>query len=242
MATTSDVLIVARTCMSGTGRCIGALCLDTHRSLRLLPESGHNWDNAAPFQTGQVWTLSWTPVPSPTAPHVEDVRVHGALPSAPTRVVGDLKAEVLGHARALASDGRLWEGSPDALFGGCAAATPSGAPYVGRRKVSSGSTGFWVPSWPLLREDYSSDDRARARFKSDGPDGRRLFSYVGDTAAPEWIAAGSLCRISLARWWSPPGVQGEKRCYAQLSGIYDPPPTGLPPSMWPPYPDFVSFR
>ena len=35
------------------------------------------------------------------------------------------------------------------------------------------------------------------------------------------IPAGTLIRISLARWWKPDDVDIEHRCYLQLSGWYE---------------------
>ena len=34
------------------------------------------------------------------------------------------------------------------------------------------------------------------------------------------IPAGTICRISLSKWWKPKDIDIEMRCYLQLSGWY----------------------
>ena len=43
--------------------------------------------------------------------------------------------------------------------------------------------------------------------------------FVGISAPQPIIPAGTLVRLSLARWWTPEGQQDE-HCYLQLSGWY----------------------
>ncbi len=52
-----------------------------------------------------------------------------------------------------------------------------------------------------------------------GYEDRRL-KYVGAERAIPVIPAGTLIRVSLARWWAPEGSEMEERCYVQLSGWY----------------------
>jgi hypothetical protein len=48
----------------------------------------------------------------------------------------------------------------------------------------------------------------------------RSLPYVGFEEAAEIIPAGTLVRVSLARWWDTNGTT-EERCSLQLSGWYD---------------------
>ncbi|MFH1320564.1 MAG: hypothetical protein ABII90_07920 [Bacteroidota bacterium] len=64
-----------------------------------------------------------------------------------------------------------------------------------------------------MRKDYN--DKVRYSY----PIRWRNISYVGFQNPVDKIPAGTLVRISLARWWSP--NEDEERCYLQLSGWYD---------------------
>ncbi len=78
------VLIVGRTKMGGSGRCIGGVLLDG-TSVRLLDLAGHHFDATAPFQVGEVWDIEFTCVTSIVPPHVEDCEFRFIRPCIPTR-------------------------------------------------------------------------------------------------------------------------------------------------------------
>ena len=50
----------------------------------------------------------------------------------------------------------------------------------------------------------------------------RGLKYVGEESPIKVIPAGTLVRLSLARWWRPEDSEPnfEERCYLQLSGWY----------------------
>jgi len=48
----------------------------------------------------------------------------------------------------------------------------------------------------------------------------RRFPYVGFEPKVNLIPAGTLMKISLARWWKPEDSDMSERCYLQLSGWY----------------------
>ena len=52
-----EVLIVGRTRMAGSARCIGGITGDG-ASIRLLRADGLQWDASTAFQVGQVWDLT----------------------------------------------------------------------------------------------------------------------------------------------------------------------------------------
>ncbi len=50
--------------------------------------------------------------------------------------------------------------------------------------------------------------------------GSGRFPYVGFESKVDRIPAGTLMRMSLARWWKPEDSDMNERCYLQLSGWY----------------------
>ena len=86
----------------------------------------------------------------------------------------------------------------------------------GFRSLAVISTGFWIPDRDLML-------RADAKHY-DYPDGcvARGLSYVGEPKPLPLLPAGTLIRVSLARWWKPDDAEPgfEERCYLQLSGWF----------------------
>ncbi|RMD60208.1 hypothetical protein D6833_10185 [Candidatus Parcubacteria bacterium] len=204
---TMKVLIVARTRMKGTSRCIGGLAEDGS-SVRLLRSTGQYFDTNAPFKVGQLWELrSYRKPENLVPPHVEDVLVTAQehIHDEP-----DPRAYILKRVAP-------WRGGINEIFGGLVGYTSRGNGYVCKRIGLPGrSTGFWIPDRDLnLREDGEHYD-----YGDDGPP--RGLKYVGEPDPPASIPAGTLVRVSLARWWKPEdaGPDLEERCYLQLSGWF----------------------
>src|SRR5690606_4859208 len=85
-----------------------------------------------------------------------------------------------------------------------------------RRGVPAHSTWFWIPDRNLtLRTDGKHYDY----FDGLLPRG---LSYVGEPQPLPTLSAGTLLRVSLARWWKPENAEPafEERCYLQLSGWF----------------------
>lgn len=199
------VLIVARTRMAGSPRrCIGGIAADD-RPVRLLTASGEHHPGSSPLKVGDLWELEWQPVRDVIPPHVEDVRVVKSRRIGPQQNLGD-------HLRGRV---RPWRGGFSQLFDGLIRWTAKGNGFVSKQiGVPDHSTGFWIPDRDLfLRQDGKHFDYQ--------PEGRGL-SYVGEREPPAEIPAGTLVRVSLARWWRQEGARDlEKRCYLQLSEWYD---------------------
>lgn len=205
----TEVVIVGRTKMHGSVRCIGGIT-EQGRSVRLLAPGGKNWDAGAPFQVGQRWAMSLTPLATVTAPHTEDVIVTG---SARIGVAENVAAYILERVRPV-------QGRIQSLFDGTLQFTGKYNGYVARRSgVPSFSTGFWVADADLtLREDRRHYDYPLAGIF--GFSQLRGLSYVGEREPLQILPAGTLLRVSLARWWAPEDVDIEERCYLQLSGWF----------------------
>jgi len=191
-----------------TGVCVGGLTLADNRMVRLLPDQGYNHSVGVPYQVGQIWEMKLSPAREPRPPHVEDVRVLSCkLLETQTHLAEFLLQRI-----------EPWRGSPQALFEGLLQATPAGSGYISHQTgVPAHSTGFWIPDKALQRTDY----KAKVRFHYPSGDGVQHFTYVGFDEPPTHLAAGTLLRISLARWWQPEDApEIEERCYLQLSGWY----------------------
>ncbi|MFW6289821.1 MAG: dual OB domain-containing protein [Mariniphaga sp.] len=204
-----EVLIVAKTHLS-EGVCIGALDR-TGRFLRLLDENGGHQHSSCPFEVKQVWEVTSRKAGKQIPPHVEDVKV---LHKEYRRMLreGQTMLRVLEMCNI-----KLWKGSPEVLFDGCLLWTNRGSGYVSRAGgIPRQSVGFWLSDKDLLK--YNVYEKIRYRY----PDWRYLRSlpYVGFETPEEIIPAGTLLRVSLARWWDKEG-ETEERCSLQLSGWYD---------------------
>jgi hypothetical protein len=199
------VLVVSRTRMQ-SGICIGALAGDG-MNVRLIPPGRQNHPDDAAYQIGEVWDMELRPLPG-EPPHVEDHLIQGA------RRIG----RAASPASLIPSRAAVWRGPPSAIFDGTLRYRNTGRAYVGRDAVPSGSVGFWVPDRALESQLLWG----KHGYVYWWPDGRRAaFRYVGLDSPIETIPAGSLVRVSLARWWSPPDdPDAVDCCYAQISGWY----------------------
>lgn len=206
------VLIVAKTRM-GNSTCVGGLNLEKNQSIRLLCSDGSNQPNTTRFEVGQVWELAFQPDSGITPPHVEDVRVMQEIYIGPALNLRNLLMQRV----------QPWQGGPDQLFEGKLTVERTG--YISRiGSLPSCSTGYWQPNYPLsltlnFREGqpyYQIITQPEEIF----PAVRKLFiKYVGFADPIGLIPAGTLVRVSLARWWQRPAIE-EERCYLQLSGWY----------------------
>jgi hypothetical protein len=93
--------------------------------------------------------------------------------------------------------------------------TSNGSGYISKAGgLPNRSTGYWVPDKPLTLEGD--------RYTYPAFAGVRRMSYVGFAPTIATIPAGTLVRVSLARWWRPQDADDslEERCYLQLSGWF----------------------
>ncbi|MBV8758835.1 MAG: hypothetical protein JO257_16220 [Deltaproteobacteria bacterium] len=207
------VLIVGRTRMgTSANRCIGGLT-DAGQSVRLLDQHGDHWDTSAPFQVGQWWDVTFQPVDPANLelPHVEDVLVTAAS------FIGDDRDP----RRTIMSLVTPWQGSDKALFGGNVKYTNAHNGYIAEGTQPDRSTWFWITDRELrFRDDGKHYDYpSKSLFGVEIPHG---LSYVGEPDPPPVIPAGTLVRVSLARWWKPPNADEScpLRCFVQLSGWF----------------------
>jgi len=196
------VLIVARTRISNRV-CVGGLDAD-NTSLRLY-EKGWTYPPASsPYQVGQVWEMTLLARPSLQPPHLEDVAVTTARHLSTVRdLAASLRKRVV-----------PWAGGVTALFEGKLRFTANSRGYIEAPNLPSRSTGFWTPDRDLTHADIDG----KAYYRCGGYE----LSYVGVDQPIPTIPAGTLVRVSLARWWKPRDAAPDfpERCYLQLSGWY----------------------
>jgi hypothetical protein len=203
------VLIVAKTHLT-KAVCVGALAVNG-RFLRLLDEHGGNPPVHTDFEVRQIWEIKCRKANKLRPPHTEDVNVlHkeylGTLDNVRTIL------QVLNKCRT-----KIWKGNPEVLFDGCLLWSEKGSGYLNKTcKLAQNSVGFWIPDKPLAK--YNMYEKVRYLYPDEK--GNRNLPYVGFAAPVECIPAGTLLRVSLARWWDKNG-ETEERCSLQLSGWYD---------------------
>jgi hypothetical protein len=188
--------------------CVGAHDLDNEfRSLRLLTSGGMNLRETDDIGPGEVWEVTYTDHPEPDPPHVEDVLVTTG------KRVEKLSAQDV-RERILANESP-WRGSTEELFERTVAGTANGRLYVpSGGALPSRSTGYWISDAELVR--YVSFDKAK--FLYTGNSSLNDFVWVGMSVAPERIQAGTLVRMSLARYFSPGSAPAGY--YVQISDVY----------------------
>lgn len=203
------VLIVAKTHLS-KAVCVGALAVNG-RFLRLLDEHGANPPVHTDYEVRQIWEIKCRKAYKLRPPHTEDVNVlHkeylGTLDSNRSML------DVLEKCKA-----KIWQGSPEILFDGCLRWSEKGSGYLNEScNLPQNSVGFWLPDKPLTK--YNVYEKVRYRYPCDT--GKRSLPYVGFASPFDTIPAGTLLRVSLARWWDKNG-ETEEKCSLQLSGWFD---------------------
>lgn len=201
-------LIVAKTHMSDAA-CVGGMIYTSGQSVRLLQADGRNHPKNTDYEVGGVWDLEFEPRSDPTPPHIEDVLVIRRRYLAPQ----------LGMATFLSARTAPWKGDPQRLFNGLIRFTQNGSGYICQRVgLPNCSTGYWIPDYPLTK--ITGNNKVRYQYQSKLR--TVCITYVGFAPSIDQIEGGTLVRVSLARWWSPPDSPDmEPRCYLQLSGWYN---------------------
>ncbi len=196
--------------MYGQRICIGAVGFDEPSSLRLLRENAENQEIQSPYKIGQVWDVEGFPRDEPIPPHVEDFCV---TQSSIIRNDVSIRKFVLQKY-----DKDVIHFPVEKAFNGALVWSANGSGYVARNNYPNYSTQFWVTDRPLTRG--SGDDICYYSFESQERTLR--VKFVGMHNLVDLIPAGTIVRLSLARWWSPGPVviERDQKCFLQLSSWY----------------------
>lgn len=203
------VLILSKTQMNHNQVCVGGLTLNG-RYVRLLDRSGNNQPINTDFEPKQVWEIEFKDKDKNIPPHVEDVIVLSKTKK------GSLKQEITIKDFIQKRNIPIWIGSPDNLFDELLQWTSNGSGFIDNsRELPNHSVGFWISDKDLSKYDYQG-----IRYSYPTKNGWRSIKYKGLEDPVEMIPAGTLIRVSLARWHSFDKDE-EPKCWLQLSGWYD---------------------
>jgi len=202
---TADIIVVSRTKMGGENICVGAFDVTNKRNIRLLTSEGANQTSDFSLNIGETFKVVYSNKTSGiTSPHTEDVllKSYNPIPSAP--VLAEFKENC-----------QPINGIITNTFNGLLSKQNGNALSIGMAGIPDHSVCYWRTDAPLtLNTSFSN-------IKYDYTSGifRASIKFVGMQDPILTIPNGTVVRLSLARWWSPP-EETEKRCYLQLSGWY----------------------
>ena len=198
----SEVVITSKTKMT-QGYCVGGYDLTSNSYVRLLESDGSNQPLNTQFEIGERWDITYALKQNITPPHIEDVLISAR------QYLDDIDD----FSTFLQNTITPSTGGVTTLFDLNLSFTNNFGPYINEAGIPRNSVGFWVI--PKALNLVSNDGRNRYQIQGE----RYNFPYVGVEPPISTIAAGTLVRVSLARWWSP-YEDLEERCYMQLSGWY----------------------
>lgn len=203
------VLILSKTKMNHNQVCIGGLTLNG-RYVRLIDEHGNNQPENTDLAPRQVWEIEFVERQNNIPPHVEDVIVLNRIKK------GILKEDITIRDFIDKREIPIWREHPDNLFDSLIQWTPSGSGYIDRTGgVPNHSVGFWISDKDLRKNEYQG-----IRYQYPTSIGWRSIKYKGTEEPVDLIPAGTLIRVSLARWHA--FNEGEElKCWLQISGWYD---------------------
>lgn len=204
-----DVLILSKTRMNNDQVCVGGLTL-SGRYVRLLDEHGNNQPEDTDLAPKQGWEIEFLERPNNRPPHVEDVLVQNRTSK------GKLKDHITIKDFIQKRKIPIWEGHPDVLFDSLIKWTSNGSGFIDEAGgIPNHSVGFWISDKDLRRNDYKG-----IRYQYPSSNEWRSMKFKGLEEPVDIIPAGTLIRVSLARWKAFEGEVIEK-CWLQLSGWYD---------------------
>lgn len=193
-----------------TAACVGAIAMNG-RFLRLLDIHGNNQPVDTELEVRQVWEIEFEERGNKRPPHIEDVLVTSKT------YKGTLKDDITMLQVIERLNAPIWRGSPDVLFDGKLNWTNNGSGYINEENgIPTNSVGFWISDRDLTKKVVFE----KIRYNYPNINGWRSLPYVGFENDVNVIPAGTLIRVSLARWWDRNG-ETEERCSLQLSGWYD---------------------
>ncbi len=202
------VLVLSKTRMQPGRCCIGGIS-ETGEYVRLLTENGENQQETTELLPSQVWEIDYVKREHTIPPHIEDVLVRAKI----FQKTIESESEIIEIIHKLKAP--IWEGPPNNLFDKKIKWTGNGRGYIDKDDIPSNSVGFWISDDDLTKNEYNG-----IRYRHHYEEGWRSLKFVGYEEPVDKIPAGTLLRVSLARWWKPDGID-EERCYLQLSGWYD---------------------
>ncbi|MDO4783365.1 MAG: hypothetical protein Q4A09_09155 [Capnocytophaga felis] len=199
------VLIVSKTRMHNA-LCVGGLVLKNNRYVRLLNRGNKNQPSDTDFEIGNVWDINFVNRNPLIFPHIEDIIV-----------LDKIFIENINSVLSFLQEKNIidWAGHIDNLFDKKIKWSISGSGFIDERDLPNRSVGFWKVDRELKKSGFDG----KIRYYYPNEYNLRSLTFVGLIPAIDVIPAGTILRVSLARWWKK-DENTEKRCYLQLSGWY----------------------
>ena len=160
------------------------------------------------FNIGDIWDITFENRRDVIPPHIEDIIISQKRFR---RHVENITEFILNCGV------EIYRGSPSRIFNGMLGWTGNGGGFIeNKENLPSNSVGFWISDINLeFNNGYYHYDSGNIFERI------KRLKYVGFQPIVEIIPAGTLMRISLARWWKPEDADISERCYLQLSGWYE---------------------
>ena len=200
----SDVVILARTKMSGDKICVGAYDIANNRAVRLLDERANAYTAIAPFKVGEIYNITYAERYDIVLPHSEDVAVYKYTLNSSNNAL------FIGTQQLL----RINLNNLCELFGGKLTWTNNSG-HLLKGNTTDYSVTIATLNCDLIKNNgYFVQNIDHCPYK---------VKYVGCEPIqnlPDIIRAGTRIRFSLARWWDNNGTWEPHRSYLQLSGVY----------------------
>lgn len=210
----NNVVILARTRMNNGHVCVGGFDIDHNRYIRLLTATCENQQENSPYQVGQVYSIEYRNRARLVQPHCEDVCVQNSYLNATLTklqlqtILNSIAIPNI-HIRDLFNRFLHWESENGSILKGFLLEDDNVLPNCSVVVVR------------LNHDLFLSRFNERQFYYKDG-DETFGVPYVGVDVLDNLkkIAAGTLLRFSLARWWDDNGRYPVRRAYLQLSAIY----------------------
>ncbi len=201
-----EIIIISKT-HKGQAACVGGMIVVNKQFVRILNQGKRDQPANTDFNIGDIWEVEFTKANNIIAPHIEDIII---LYKRFSRRVSNVSDFILN------SGVTIFRGSPEHIFNGKLGWTGSGVGYIeNKENLPDNSVGFWISDIDL------KFDSTHYLYDSDNFfDPTKKIKFVGFQSTIDVIPAGTVIRISLARWWKPEDSEMNERCYLQLSGWY----------------------
>jgi hypothetical protein len=204
-----EVLITSKT-HKGKVACVGGLVIDNNRLVRLLNPGNRDQFPDTDLHIGEVWDIGFQAREDVEPPHIEDVVIHSKKYFGN---IDDISGFIMNSGIA------IYKGSPNQIFEGALRWSGSGSGFIEKNgQLPAHSVGFWISDRDLTLEP---DEKHYCYSMNNIYVSDKRFAYVGFEPRTDKIPAGTLLRVSLARWWKPENSDMNERCYLQLSGWYN---------------------
>ncbi len=214
------VLVVSKT-IAGDKYCIGGIDVISKKPVRLLLEQNGGRNQMFPIElakklgidVGTNFSMKYEVRKARIAPHVEDCFLRWIDPKSREEL-----PDLLAWLNTNLPKAMVWTGGLGSLFEGKLEYSKWKA-FIEQAPGPNCSVGFWRPSNTLWAQEDEESGKVNYKFNDAQQERPKYIKYVGAEPHLKQIDAGSLVRVSLARWWNWDGEDPD-RCYLQISGCY----------------------